>query len=89
MSTDECGIYQQTPKSVPKGAEWQYQETILLGYTTKTKEEFEQIIQDLQAKWPRNAYHVLTNNCNNFTDTVANLLVGNGSYLLVIQYSLL
>lgn len=36
---DECGIYIQKPKSIPKGVEWNYKETVLLGYTTKTKEE--------------------------------------------------
>lgn len=37
--SDECGIYWQKPKSVPKGADWVYKETVLLGHTTKSREE--------------------------------------------------
>lgn len=87
---DECGIYLQKPKSIPKGAEWQYKETVLLGYTKKTREEvwqqysissqpkWKQLLQDLQPKWPRNAYHLLTNNCNHYTECVATALLGAG-----------
>ena len=37
-----------------------------------------ELLRDLAPRFTQNTYNVLTHNCNNFTDEVSNLLIGEG-----------
>jgi len=74
-----CGIYKQKPKEIPSRAQWVFKESIVLGKTSKTKAEVRHILGTMAPKWPQNSYHLLSNNCNHFTDAFAKeLLNGRG-----------
>ena len=47
-----------------------------LGETEVPEEFFMEMLRDLQPRFTMYTYNVLTHNCNNFTDEVAQLLLG-------------
>ena len=40
---------------------------------------FEQFLDGIRGKFTQDTYHLLTNNCNNFTDEAATFLTGTGA----------
>eukprot|EP01126_Amoeba_proteus_P063044 TRINITY_DN8647_c0_g2_i11.p1 TRINITY_DN8647_c0_g2~~TRINITY_DN8647_c0_g2_i11.p1 ORF type:complete len:323 (+),score=59.25 TRINITY_DN8647_c0_g2_i11:81-1049(+) len=75
---DECGIQVSAPKVVPPGVDWVYKESILIGYTKYLKSEVEDIKCAMEKSWPRDSYHLLTKNCNHFSNEFALALTGTG-----------
>lgn len=53
-------------------------EKILLGVTSKSREEICEILGSLEEEFKGNNYHLLLKNCNHFSDSFAKLLVGKG-----------
>lgn len=51
-------------------------EVVPLGSTSIDEETWNEILQDLRTRYTPAAYNLMTNNCNNFSDEVANILVG-------------
>ncbi|PWN21940.1 DUF862-domain-containing protein [Microstroma glucosiphilum] len=51
-------------------------EIVPLGSTSIDEETWNEILQDLRGRYTPAAYNLMTNNCNNFSDEVANILVG-------------
>ena len=49
-----------------------------LGITEVPEEMFMEMLQDVREQFSPDKYHVFNNNCNNFTDCVSSLLLGNG-----------
>lgn len=52
--------------------------TIDLGSTELPEEFFMDTLRELVPRFQMNTYNVLTNNCNNFTDECAHILLGEG-----------
>ncbi|KAL3897232.1 MAG: hypothetical protein SGCHY_003565 [Lobulomycetales sp.] len=67
------GILQESPGSTMHGRPIQ---VIDMGDTHKSLAEFQQFIQQQRAVWRAESYHLLDNNCNNFSDAVCMYLVG-------------
>ena len=51
---------------------------IVLGQTEIPKEVFDEFIGDIRSNYTAATYSLLTHNCNNFSDEVAQFLVGKG-----------
>ena len=52
--------------------------TLDLGTTEVPEEIFTEMFRDMSEKFSMEKYHVFENNCNNFTDECAQLLLGTG-----------
>ena len=51
--------------------------TLDIGVTTRTKAELQTFLISIQDRFNSTTYDLLRNNCNNFSDTVSQFLVGN------------
>lgn len=51
---------------------------IELGETEVPEDIFMELLRDVAPRFTEATYNVLTNNCNNFTDECAQLLLGQG-----------
>jgi desumoylating isopeptidase 1 len=49
-----------------------------LGFTEIPEDMFMELMRDLKDRFNMNNYNVMTNNCNNFTNEAAELLLGQG-----------
>ena len=49
-----------------------------LGSTEIPEEMFMEILKDISDRFQPQTFHILQNNCNNFTDECAMLLLGEG-----------
>jgi hypothetical protein len=49
-----------------------------LGFTEIPEDMFMELLRDLKDRFSMNTYNVMTNNCNNFTNEAAELLLGHG-----------
>ena len=49
-----------------------------LGQTEIPEDLFMELLQDISHKFTASTYDVFKNNCNNFTDEVASLVLGEG-----------
>jgi len=49
-----------------------------LGFTEIPEEMFMELLRDISDRYTERTYNVITNNCNNFTDEVSMLLIGEG-----------
>ena len=52
--------------------------TIDLGTTEIPEEIFMELLQDIAPHWNASTYDLFNHNCNNFTNEVANLVMGHG-----------
>ena len=52
--------------------------TLDLGSTEVDEELFMEMLKDISEDFTMEKYHVFNNNCNNFTDRCATLLIGDG-----------
>ncbi|KAM0680381.1 hypothetical protein GINT2_001439 [Glugoides intestinalis] len=59
-------------------------ERVSMGYTSSTRDELEEFFKNSAANWNEKTYDFLENNCNNFTNWLANFLVEKDipSYIL-------
>lgn len=51
--------------------------TLDFGVTSRTKAELQTFLMSIQNRFNATTYDLLQNNCNNFSDTVSQFLVGN------------
>jgi hypothetical protein len=68
------GICQAFPKSTPYG--YPVKE-FSLGQTEIPKDLFEEYLNEIDGQYTINTYDILKNNCNHFTDHIAQFLTGN------------
>jgi len=54
--------------------QFEYQETLNLGPTTRSRSEVDTLLRDLHGKWPACSYHLTHNNCLTFAEQLVELL---------------
>lgn len=69
-SSNVSGIFWLSPKSAPLA----FKESIRLGEVACTPAEVGALVQDLEPIWMASDYHLLTKNCNHFSEAFAELL---------------
>ncbi|CAL5030701.1 unnamed protein product [Urochloa decumbens] len=61
------GVFEVEPKSCPG---FIYRRSVWMGTTNMSRAEFRSFIENLAGKYNGNAYHLISKNCNHFTDDV-------------------
>ena len=72
---DDTGIFKSMPGH---HTTFSLSQRILLGKTKKTAPEIEQLVNEISQSFKGKDYHLLLNNCNHFSNTLATLLLGTG-----------
>ncbi|TVU28982.1 hypothetical protein EJB05_20523 [Eragrostis curvula] len=67
------GVFEVESKCCPG---FIYRRSVWLGTTDMSREEFRSFIEKLAVKYHGNTYHLITKNCNHFTDDVCKSLTG-------------
>ncbi|KAM0934261.1 putative PPPDE peptidase domain-containing protein [Dioscorea sansibarensis] len=67
------GVFEVEPKSCPG---FIYRRTMWLGSTNMSRSEFRLFIEDLAVNYHGDTYHLISKNCNHFTDDVCRRLLG-------------
>ncbi|KAM7494053.1 hypothetical protein LguiB_028662 [Lonicera macranthoides] len=67
------GVFEVEPKSCPG---FIFRRSVLLGSTNMSRSEFRTFMEDLSAKYHGDMYHLISKNCNHFTDEVSMRLTG-------------
>lgn len=67
------GVFEVEPKSCPG---FMYRNSITLGYLNMSPSEFRRFIESLASEYHGDTYHLLSKNCNHFTDDLAWRLMG-------------
>ncbi|KAK9672552.1 hypothetical protein RND81_12G107900 [Saponaria officinalis] len=67
------GVSEVEPKSCPG---FIYRSSISLGRTSMSQLEFRTFIEGVASDYHGDTYHLITKNCNHFTDDMANRLTG-------------
>ena len=61
------GVFEVEPRTCPG---YVYRRSVWMGTTEMSKAEFRSFIQTFAAKYNGNTYHLISKNCNHFTDDV-------------------
>jgi hypothetical protein len=61
------GVFEVEPKSCPG---FVYRRSVWMGTTDMSRAEFRSFIENLAGKYNGNTYHLISKNCNHFTDDV-------------------
>eukprot|EP00899_Mesostigma_viride_P015411 jgi/Mesvir1/23871/Mv10666-RA.1 len=72
---ETTGVFRVRPRSTPG---YKFRCSLFLGKTALTKEESKAAAISLHPQYPGNAYHILSKNCNHFTDMLARKLLDRG-----------
>ncbi|KAH9623119.1 hypothetical protein KSS87_001694 [Heliosperma pusillum] len=67
------GVFEVEPRSCPG---FIYRSSIPLGRITMSQPEFRTFIEGVASEYHGDTYHLITKNCNHFTDDMANRLTG-------------
>lgn len=67
------GVFEVVPRSCPG---FVYRRSILLGSTEMSSSEFQSFMEHISAKYHGDTYHLVSKNCNHFTDDVCQQLTG-------------
>ncbi|PPS09862.1 hypothetical protein GOBAR_AA10802 [Gossypium barbadense] len=67
------GVFELEPRSCPG---FIFRRSVLLGSTSMSRSEFQLFIEQLSQKYHGDTYHLITKNCNHFTDEVCLQLTG-------------
>lgn len=67
------GVFEVEPKTCPG---FLYRCSILLGQTTMPPAEFRTFIESIATEYHGDTYHLISKNCNHFTDDVSKRLTG-------------
>lgn len=67
------GVFEVEPRSCPG---FTFRQSIFLGTTDMSISEFRCFIEALASKYRGDTYHLITKNCNHFTDEVCQQLTG-------------
>ncbi|KAH8386586.1 hypothetical protein KR093_001334, partial [Drosophila rubida] len=72
------GIFEMLPRTAEHelGQHFHYRESIQLGYTQFSRDEVHRIVEQLGWQFTGNSYHLTSNNCNHFSDTMSRILCG-------------
>ncbi|XP_030382144.1 deubiquitinase DESI2 [Scaptodrosophila lebanonensis] len=72
------GIFEIAPRNNRNelGEQFQYRESISIGYTELSCEEVHRIVDDLGHQFHGDCYHLTNNNCNHFSNTFTRVLCG-------------
>ena len=86
-SASSSGITNSTPRAFQAMSGFGPTRTVRLGTTTRSRAEFEQYLRTITPNWTCGSYSMLSHNCNNFSDTVSQYLVGKRipSYITSVQ----
>ncbi|KAG8374680.1 hypothetical protein BUALT_Bualt10G0021100 [Buddleja alternifolia] len=68
------GVFEVEPRSCPG---FIFRRSILLGSTDMSRSEFRSFMEHLSNKYHGDTYHLISKNCNHFTDEVCLQLTGN------------
>ncbi|XP_068159655.1 deubiquitinase DESI2 [Drosophila tropicalis] len=60
------------------GEHCRYRESVLLGYTHFSSEEVQRIVEQLGQLYTGDCYHLIRNNCNHFSNSLAKILCDRG-----------
>jgi len=63
------------PRTCPNA---RFNQTVILGKTTKSGREIQAILDELSTKFVGNSYHLLNRNCNHFSNEFSNRILGKG-----------
>ncbi|MBA0673748.1 hypothetical protein Goari_015375 [Gossypium aridum] len=92
------GVFEVEPKSCPG---FIYRSSILLGRINMPYSEFREFIENVASEYHGDTYHLISKNCNHFTDDMAQRLIGRhipgwvnrmarlGTLILPIVYQIL
>ncbi|KAK4774177.1 hypothetical protein SAY87_029196 [Trapa incisa] len=69
------GVFEVEPKSCPG---FIYRCSISLGRINMSPTEFQTFIEDMASEFHGDTYHLITKNCNHFTDDLSRRLTGKG-----------
>ncbi|URD89991.1 hypothetical protein MUK42_28550 [Musa troglodytarum] len=67
------GVFEVEPKTCPG---FLYRCSILLGHTSMPPSEFHAFIESIATEYHGDTYHLISKNCNHFTDDVSKRLTG-------------
>ncbi|XP_074273900.1 deSI-like protein At4g17486 isoform X2 [Silene latifolia] len=67
------GVFQVAPRSCPC---FIYRSSITLGRTSMSQSEFRTFIEGVASEYHGDTYHLITKNCNHFSDDMAHRLMG-------------
>lgn len=67
------GVFEVEPKSCPG---FIYRCTVFIGHTTLNPLEFREFIQRMASEYHGDTYHLISKNCNHFTDDLSTRLTG-------------
>ncbi|KAL5651810.1 hypothetical protein ACJX0J_037268, partial [Zea mays] len=67
------GVFEVEPKSCPG---FIYRCTVFIGHTTLNSLEFREFIQRMASEYHGDTYHLISKNCNHFTDDLSTRLTG-------------
>nr|CAH67612.1 OSIGBa0106P14.2 [Oryza sativa] len=67
------GVFEVEPKNCPG---FVYRRSVRMGTTGMSRAEFRSFIEKLTVKYNGNSYHLISKNCNHFTDDVSKNLTG-------------
>lgn len=69
------GVFEVEPKTCPG---FIYRCSVSLGHTNKSYSEFRNFIVSVASEYHGDTYHLMSKNCNHFTDDMAQRLTGKG-----------
>ncbi|KAK4753938.1 hypothetical protein SAY87_002042 [Trapa incisa] len=69
------GVFEVEPKSCPG---FIYRSSISLGHTNMPPAEFRTFIESMASEYHGDTYHLISKNCNHFTDDLSRRLTGRG-----------
>ena len=74
---DLSGVYWTKPRTLPPGGRWRCE--LLQGFSFRTNDEIENIIQEVGKQFLGTSYNLLSNNCNHFTSHLCERLLGKAA----------
>ncbi|XP_071737228.1 deSI-like protein At4g17486 [Rutidosis leptorrhynchoides] len=69
------GVFEVEPKCCPG---FVYRCSIPIGHVNKSPSEFREFIETVASEYHGDTYHLISKNCNHFTDDIAQRLTGKG-----------
>ncbi|KAL2553590.1 DeSI-like protein [Forsythia ovata] len=69
------GVFEVEPKSCPG---FMYRCSVPLGHLNMPPSEFRTFIESVASEYHGNTYHLISKNCNHFTDDISKRLIGKG-----------
>ncbi|KAF2365247.1 PPPDE putative peptidase domain [Trinorchestia longiramus] len=71
------GVFEITPRDAEDlGDQFKFKQSLHLGHTDFTEEEVKRIVAELGTKYKGDQYHLMNKNCNHFSSSLTQILVG-------------